>query len=84
MTLFYHELLSPENYILWCAFILESISPFIARMEPCISRGGGWDPPKFFKILNNRYIFKILENKSMKNYICPLKKIIFAPLDFES
>ena len=28
-------------------------------------------PPNFFKILNSRYIFKILENKLKKNYICP-------------
>ena len=28
-------------------------------------------PPNFFKILNNRYILKILENKLKKNYICP-------------
>ena len=40
----------------------------------------GCGSPQFFKkILNSKYIFKILENKFKKNYICHLKKIIFAP-----
>ena len=38
-------------------------------------------PPlqKFFKILNSRYIFKILENKPKKNYICPPQENYICP-----
>ena len=49
-------------------------------MELRTGRGGlcplPTPPSKFFKILNSRYIFKILENTP--------KKIIFAPLNFDS
>ena len=32
-----------------------------------------------FKILNNRYIFKILEDKSRKKYICPPQENYIFP-----
>ena len=41
--------------------------------------GGCGPPPNFFKILNNSYIFKILENKFMKNYICPSQENYICP-----
>ena len=44
-----------------------------------VQEEGGYGPPNFFKILNNRYIFKILKNKSMKNYICPSQKNYICP-----
>ena len=40
---------------------------------------GAVAPPNFFKILNNRYIINILENKSIKNYICPSQKNYICP-----
>ena len=51
------------------------------RDKTMLKKRGGCGPPKiFFKILNNRYIFKILENKFMKNYICPSQEnYIFSP-----
>ena len=44
-------------------------------------RGASPAPPKKinFKILNNRYIFKILENKPKKNYICPPQENYICP-----
>ena len=60
---------------------LHDLISFKGGTEPYTSRGGLWPPPIFFKkILNNRYIFKILENKSMKNYICPFKENYICPL----
>ena len=35
--------------------------------------------PNFFKILNSRYIFKILENKPKKNYIFPPQENYICP-----
>ena len=35
--------------------------------------------PNFFKILNSRHIFKILENKLKKNYIYPSRKLYLLP-----
>ena len=62
----------------------------ISGMEPRSDRGGLWPPPNFKKILNSKYIFEILENKSMsfsknkenkpmKNYICPSRFRILVP-----
>ena len=59
-----------------------------------LKEGGGWGrgrwdntmyklrglcPPNFFKILNSRYIFKILEYKLKKNYICPPQENYICP-----
>ena len=51
-------------------------------MELHTDRGGLCTPPppNFFKILNSRYIFKILENKPKKNlYLHPSRKL-YLPL----
>ena len=57
-------------------------------MRQYLTCGQGWNhvevegavaPQNFFKILNSRYILKILENKFKKNYIYPLKKLYLAP-----
>ena len=48
------------------------------------AEGGLWPPSNFFKILNSKYIFKILENNPGKIIFAPFKKIIFAPFNFES
>ena len=39
-------------------------------------------PPRFFKILNNSYILKILENRFMKNYIFPSQENYICPPQF--
>ena len=48
-------------------------------------------PPNFLKILNSKYIFKILENKPKINYICPPRLrilvpslIVFAPTKYKT
>ena len=50
--------------------------------EPCTRRGSCPHPPRFFKILNNSYILKILENKFMKNYIFPSQENYICPPQF--
>ena len=50
-----------------------------AGTELHTGRGGLWRPPIFLKILNSRYIFKILENKPQKNYIYPPQENYICP-----
>ena len=64
------------SFIISYNFCLIVIQIFISRVEPCTSRA----LQIFLKILNNRYIFKILKNKSMKNYICSSQENYICPL----
>ena len=85
MSIFFLSCREGRGFLLLFFFFL-LINLFYSQSQGWnhVQAKGDCGPPNLKKKLNSRYVFKILGNKPKKNYIYPLKKIIFAPLDFES